>query len=767
MKKKQKNHIFILLNKVSTDRTTRNIAFCCLAIVAVCIALCIAHISKIVSLFSDTYRDEVRHGIEITDGELERTIIRQSDILRTNALTLTTITEDNRDSIVDALEAMATTTQFDSISYIRYSNSMKYSSDGTVNKVDYNRYEKLIEECIGKLYIFYDDFDNDRSIISVAAPVERDSVKEGYLVGKVNIQEQVGDILNGEIDSYLDALLIDGDGNVLCVGSSNTVLRNVKNKNFYSEIIRSLIADDSAIEMTIDEMRMSVFSGNIDYIDQSGKEYGDVYIVYASLPRTHSWTLVYCLFESTLNKMLRPIIIEAFATVLGMILLIIAMTALGVHYAQRENKKIHDLAFTDELTGAPNENAFKQRAKELLEEYADVPYVISCFDIVNFRYINEGYGHEKADVVLKALAEGMMERLSYNEAFGRIGADRFVSLTVDDGRDEDRRRFMSEYIGKVTTEILLNYPIRIKTGIYWVSNREESISSMIDKANLARKAISVDSKTFINEYVDKLMEQTRKEEQIESQMENALADREFVPYLQPKWDMKNNHICGAEALVRWKRKDGTIVPPGDFIPIFEKNGFIEKVDFYMLESICAYLRNMIDEGRSVYPVSINQSRFLLHNPEYVSRVQQILLKYKIPSGLVELEITETVFTHDKDYMLQIMNKLKDLNMELSMDDFGSGYSSLNLLRDIPFDVLKIDRGFLDESTQSDSGKWILCKIVEMAEGLDLRVICEGVETEEQVRMLLDIGCIYAQGFLYSRPIPMEEFMEKYNTHESK
>jgi len=757
----------MIMEMFNNDRTTRNIALCCMFIVVACIFLCAAHVSKIVSLFSEVYRDEVKHGITLTDGELDRTIRRQSEILETNALTLTTVTDDDKDSIIGALKAMATNSQFESISYIRYSNSMEYGSNGNVNKVDCDRYDELIEECIGKKYIFYDEFDNDRSVISIAAPVIQDSEKKGYLLGKVNLQDQVGDILNGDSNAYVDALLIDGEGNVICVGSTNRVLRNVKDKNFYTGILREFLSDDSKLEMTIDGMKMSIFTGIIDSFETKGRDNGDVFVVYASLPGTHSWTLVYCLFESTLNKMLRPIILESFATVICMILLVIVMTGLGVHYAQREKQKIHTLAFSDELTGAPNENAFKQRAKEILEEYTDIPYVIACFDIVNFRYINEGYGHEKADVILKALSQALTETMSYNETFARISADRFVSLNVDDGRDENRRVFVSDFINKVSSEIKLNYPIRIKTGIYWVSNREESISSMLDKANLARKAVKSDSNENVIEYVDKLMEQTRREEQIESRMEIALAEKEFVPFLQPKWDMEKNHICGAEALVRWKRKDGTVVPPGDFIPLFERNGFIEKVDFYMLESICAYLRQMLDEGRDVYPVSINQSRFLLHNPEYVSRIQQILLKYKIPSGLVELEITETVFTHDKEYMLSVMNKLKDLNVELSMDDFGSGYSSLNLLRDIPFDVLKIDRGFLDESTQSDSGKWILQKIVEMAEGLKLRVICEGVETKEQAQMLLDIGCIYAQGFLYSRPIPMDEFMDKYNTHESE
>ena len=246
-------------------------------------------------------------------------------------------------------------------------------------------------------------------------------------------------------------------------------------------------------------------------------------------------------------------------------------------------------------------------------------------------------------------------------------------------------------------------------------------------------------------------------------MDEAWENGEFHPYLQPKWNMATDQISGAEALIRWIDEKGNIIPPDEFIPVFERNGFIEHIDFYMLDEVCKYIRQMIDEGREVYPVSINQSRYLLYDPNYIMKVQEIMLKYRVPKGLIELEITETVFFNEKERMLDVMRNLKEFNMNLSIDDFGSGYSSLNLLRDIPFDVLKIDRGFLDESVQSDSGKWILRKIVEMAEGLHLKVICEGVETHEQVEMLLDIGCIYAQGYLYSRPIPIEEFMEKYNT----
>ena len=511
-----------------------------------------------------------------------------------------------------------------------------------------------------------------------------------------------------------------------------------------------------------DEMKSDDEVSRIDFTGQDG----EAFILFQDVEEAPDWTIVFRVYRSSVDDSVKAFVLNALFSIVLVILLMVGMIVTIFTYMQREQKRIHTLAYVDELTGASNETAFVERAQHLINEYPDTQYMMCSYDVVNFRYINEGYGHEKADMLLRELAKVSGESFGFNETFGRISADEFVALLVDDGRFEERREYITEHIRFAMDEVLMNYPIRIKAGLYYLRERDESISAMIDKANLARKSIDSGDRYTTLEYREQLTEVTRRQERIESRMESALLDGEFVPFLQPKWDMKNDVICGAEALVRWRSPEG-LVSPGDFIPVFEKNGFIERLDFYMLESVCSYLRKMIDEGRRVYPVSVNQSRFLLYDPDYISKVQQIMLKYKIPKGIIELEITETVFFNEKDRMLEVMKQLKEFNINLSIDDFGSGYSSLNLLRDIPFDVLKIDRGFLDESVQSDSGKWILKKIVEMANGLNMKVICEGVETKEQVGMLLEIGCIYAQGFLYSKPIPMEEYISKYNLIDEK
>ena len=305
------------------------------------------------------------------------------------------------------------------------------------------------------------------------------------------------------------------------------------------------------------------------------------------------------------------------------------------------------------------------------------------------------------------------------------------------------------------------FPIRLKRGIYPVRKDDTDVNIIIDRANAARKSLNGDEKTMVAMYSDKIVNQMYKVDQIESEMEAAIKNKEFQVFIQPKWDIVHDRIYGGEALVRWIKADGTRIFPDEFIPVFEKNGFVEKLDLYMLEEVCKRLRVLIDSGFSIFPISVNQSRLLLHNPNYVDQIKKILKRYRIPNGYIELEITETVFQDERETMITTMNLLKQQDVQLSMDDFGSGYSSLNMLKDVPFDVIKIDREFFSESITSNSSILILRKIIEMAEGLGIRVLCEGVETKEQVELLKQLGCCYVQGYYYAKPMPMEEFITTY------
>ena len=380
---------------------------------------------------------------------------------------------------------------------------------------------------------------------------------------------------------------------------------------------------------------------------------------------------------------------------------------------------------------------------------------------MNFRYINEAYGHFKADDLLTIVAMEGQKEFKGKELCVRMNSDQFVVLI--ENRDNYNTK-LQEFIDNINIraiEMGIIFPIKLKCGIYQVRQDDRDIDMMIDRANVARRSLDGSEKELIALYSDKIINEMRKVDKIESDMEKALMDGEFKVFLQPKWNIEKDELYGAEALVRWIKPDGSMVYPDQFIPVFEQNGFIEKLDFFMLTSVCKMLHNLQKAGMPVFPVSVNQSRRLWDNPEYVKHVESILKRYEVPNNMVELEVTETVFFGEQEKMISIIRELKQKDVMLSMDDFGSGYSSLNLLKDVPFDVLKIDREFFSESVTSESSTWILQKIIEMAEGLNIKVLCEGVETKEQIELLRKLGCKYVQGYYFSKPLSMAEFLEKY------
>lgn len=754
----KKNSLRNLLKRIKNEKRRFYLILSCIGFMILCLMVGMYHVRRIYNAFGNTTYEYMFDRAQISSSNFTNEFSRKGTMINSEALVMSDREAISKDNIVSGLNILEKSGEFDYAIYISNRNT-KYMSDGKVSNAMISDYEDIVDPTID-----YSVFRNihprkNSDELCFASAVKINGLIQGYLIGVVDASKLFEMFDNESSTSVAERYLVDQRGDIIIYTKGDDMYDGA-GRNIYTILtINSL--DDYDAELTIEEIKNQLITSDMvrREINLNGNQ---GYVMFKGLSDLSGWSIFYIVYDKNVQAIISPIIIESIISLLVIMLIMILMSIMIMRYLSQEQKRMYELAFVDELTKAPNENAFKEKAEIILRDNPSIPYIVMAFDIFKFRYINEGYGHVKADILLRALSGALASSFSYNETFARVGADRFVALCVDDGRLEERKKYILDKIKETTDQIPMKYPIRLKIGIYYVRNRKETIADMMDKANLARKSIDNEARSLEAEYRESLMESTKKQENIESRMEAALENHEFVPYLQGKWNMEEDHICGAEALVRWRDKDGKIVPPGDFIPLFEKNGFIEKIDFYMLEEICKYIRRMLDENREVYPVSINQSRYLMYDPNYLNRVQEILLRYKIPRGLVELELTETVFFQEKDRMIEVMRKLKELNMSLSIDDFGSGYSSLNLLRDIPFDVLKIDRGFLDESSQTESGQWILRKIVEMAKGLNLHVICEGVENQEQVDMLLNIGCKTAQGFLYARPIPLEEFVEKYN-----
>ncbi len=759
-RRKRQNALSKFIKRAKAEKSLVRLLAICLVLLLLCIFLSAFHVSRIFSAFEQSSYDYIINRSDLSSKYFSDNFERRGSLVAAEAQVLAEDEDIDKATICNCLKVLEETGEFSYAFYIS-NRGIKYRANGALVSTPLNAYADEVDAT--KPMSIFRNFAPEKSNDEVCfgSAVQKNGVIQGYVIGVANASYMFESTTSNSVSMVAERYLTDSHGNIVAYVKNDKIYDGT-GKNIFDLLTRDAIDDFAAQQIrdqVLNEINQELITDRRISVD--GRK---GYALYKQLQGESGWNIFYIVYSDDVRESVMSILVEAFVMMVVVILIMGVMAFFVIRYIQSEQKKVFDLAYVDDLTSAPNENAFKEKATQLLLENPDVPYMLTCFDVVNFRYINEGYGHLKADILLRDIAMALKESYSYNETFGRLSADRFVGLCVDDERGIERKEFIDDRLSKATEEIGMKYPIKFKTGIYYIRDKKEPIADMIDKANLARKSVSTALRgQFQAEYREQLMEETRKQERVESRMHEALEKGEFKPYLQPKWNMATDQISGAEALIRWVDSTGHIIPPNEFIPVFERNGFIENVDFFMLEEICKYIRKMIDEGREVYPISINQSRYLLYDPNYIMKVQEIMLRYKVPKGLIELEITETVFFSEKERMLEVMRNLKEFNMNLSIDDFGSGYSSLNLLRDIPFDVLKIDRGFLDESTQSESGKWILRKIVEMAEGLKLRVICEGVETHEQVDMLLEIGCIYAQGFLYSRPIPLEDFIDKYNT----
>lgn len=422
-------------------------------------------------------------------------------------------------------------------------------------------------------------------------------------------------------------------------------------------------------------------------------------------------------------------------------------------------EQIRHMAEFDSLTEIYNKSKFFQKVKERLDEAPDKQYVFIRFDIQGFQLINSFFGVEEGDRLLRDIATNLKADYRKNKGFlfGRMEADVFSFLIPNVGREE-----IIEEVNKAP-EMLACYDLAFNIvpcfGLYEIEDHNLPVETMFDRAGLASKSVKGKYSRFYAYYQEKMGDKIANEQNIINDMQAALENGQFVPYFQPKYSLKNNMIIGAEALVRWIHPEKGMISPGEFIPIFERNGFIVEMDYYIWEQVCRLLREWIDSGLNPKPVSVNVSRVNLYNPRLVDNICGLIKKYNLSPSLLQLELTESTYVDNHQLIVQTMARLQSIGFKILMDDFGSGYSSLNVLKDIPVDILKIDMGFMDESSIQGRGKNILASIVRMAQWLNLTVIAEGVEKIDQAEFLRGIGCDYAQGYLYSRPMPAKEYAQ--------
>lgn len=415
------------------------------------------------------------------------------------------------------------------------------------------------------------------------------------------------------------------------------------------------------------------------------------------------------------------------------------------------------LAVHDKLTNLFNRDGFFEKVQEILKAEPNEKYLMVCSDIDNFKFINDLFGRLTGDSFLIKIAEALKNYSQPEQFFARLESDRFALFTKKSDFDELSFLKNTEEISSISSDLI--YPVNFHFGVYEIEDVTMPVSLMCDRAFMALKTTKGNLQSKIAYYNSDIRNSIIHEQQLIGEFPYALENKQFQMYLQPQ--VKNDgNVYGAEALIRWNRKD-SIMNPDDFIPLFENKGLITNLDQFIWESAAQKLKEWKDIGINDMYISVNISpKDFLYVDVYQTFVD-LIKKYDISPKNLKLEITESAILLNLEALLVLINKLRAFGFQIEMDDFGSGYSSLNMLKDIPFDILKIDMAFLQATKNQERSIQILHSIIKLSKRLNMPVITEGVETKEQVDFLRDMGTDYYQGFYFAHPMSVQEFESKY------
>lgn len=426
--------------------------------------------------------------------------------------------------------------------------------------------------------------------------------------------------------------------------------------------------------------------------------------------------------------------------------------------------EIKDVAVSlerDSLTGLYNKEIFYRRISERLEAGDERHYDIAALDVENFKLINDNFGTEEGDRILKYIASLITEYSKEMDGIcARRGGDQFLMLIPRGDKSVEK---LTERVTKAMENYNPDIRIGVKFGVFHINDDSVSVSRMCDRAVLAVREVKGKYGKNCASYDDAVRQQLLREQKISDEMKKALNEGQFKVFLQPKYNISNDKICGAEALIRWDHPTLGFLAPNNFIPLFEDNGFIAELDMYVFDKTCEVISRWLRDYNKYVPVSVNISRRDIYTPNLAQKLYDTISNYGLKPYHIHLEITETAYTENQDQLINVVKELKSMGFVIEMDDFGSGYSSLNMLSELPIDVLKLDLKFMQcsqgEKTKSRQMSNIISFIISLARWMNLQVVAEGVEIQNQLDMLRGMDCNFAQGYLYAKPLPLDDFTE--------
>lgn len=595
-------------------------------------------------------------------------------------------------------------------------------------------------------------FNPDEKMIILAVPVRKNHQAKGVVFAGQLLNTYEEALSNSSLGSNGVSFIINRYGDVL-VSYPKAALDNI------FEVAEQSVFDKG---MSAAEIRHNMHenkSGVSGYIFNGQHRFSSYFPI-----GYNQWYVLSVLPTDSVTDKAKQLVVMSLVLCLSVLVVLALLLAFILYLQHQSAKALFKLGFVDALTGADNASAFQLKYPAAIENFRkkQKPFAMVLININSFKAINNIYGFEQGDLVLKQVATVLQKGLAEGELFCRSGADVFLLLVECPSRDELGRRIDALAMrARQVCQLGKEYaPISLTCGIY-VVDEDVPFYMMLDRANLAWASAKERAGGGLYAFYDsQYLNRIITEKRIESSMEQALTNREFKVYLQPKYDLKTDHIVSAEALVRWQHPERGLISPDWFIPVFEKNGFVLKLDHFILQEVISLLKGWQAANQPVVPIGVNFSRLHLEEPDFVENLVQETEKHNISRELIEIELTESMAANDEVIMTRVLDELHIAGFSVAMDDFGAGYSSLNLLKNLDFDCVKLDKEFLARGEGNPRMRQVILGLVKMVKELGSKIVAEGVETKEQAEFLRSIGCDMAQGYLYSRPLPAAEFEKR-------
>lgn len=499
-------------------------------------------------------------------------------------------------------------------------------------------------------------------------------------------------------------------------------------------------------------------NGVFSFVAVDGREL----ILSYNILKSYDWVLLTLVPADLISYETDRYVIQTFAIVAGTILLFLFFLLILLFIYRNNRRRLEYIAFVDAVTGGMNNAAFCLKLRETLKNARRNEYTVAVINIRNFKMINESFGTHEGDRTLHYCMQILRKNVKEGEIAARGNADDFFLCLKEGNRNIVAAR-LQEIVREINSfnENLENpYHLSFRQGAYLIDEPDLDSTIIQDRVMTAcmnQQEFGENSCVFYDICFTQKMKQ---EHELNAMFRGALENGDFKVYFQPKVSLEDEKTAGAEALVRWQHPEEGMISPGDFIPLFEKNGNICRLDCYVFEEVCRTIDRWRREGRKLFPVSVNLSRQHFKRNDFLNQFADVAAKYRIPEGLLELELTESIFFDDNSIAMvrESINRMHELGFKCSLDDFGSGFSSLGLLKEFDVDTIKLDRRFFLEMSKPKAGDVVEC-LIDLAGRLKVKTVAEGIETQEQIDFLKQIHCDMVQGFFYSRPLRAEEFEE--------